>query len=389
MTNQVIFMKNRLRLTVALILSSMIFIPGLYAVEKKFFQDQRIFARAKVEKIERVEGDLNNPYDILVRIHLRVLDGVKKGETPVVEFKGDDNMPRDMFYEEGDTVFVGIAKTEGDGGVEYVLLYDIDNTGGIIVFAVILALAIIVVGRFRSVLSILSLLATVFLLFYILIPMTLKGYSPLPMAVGISLFAIIITIPIILGFQKKTVAAICGASSGVLIAMLLALLAGWIMRLSGIVTNEMMTVFYASSNDINLRGLVMSSIVISALGAIMDVCISIASATEEIFRVHPGLSFREAFKSILTVSSDMLGATVNTLMFAYVGGALPLVLMISMKYDPSMPVAMIFNNSPVLSDLVSSAVGCIGMFLSMPVTAIICIKLHGMNSENKPGRADK
>ena len=74
----------------------------------------------------------------------------------------------------------------------------------------------------------------------------------------------------------------------------------WIFRLTGIVTNEMMTVFYASSNDINLRGLVMSGIVISALGAIMDVCISIASATEEIFRVHPEISFKEAFKSIVT-----------------------------------------------------------------------------------------
>ncbi len=79
----------------------------------------------------------------------------------------------------------------------------------------------------------------------------------------------------------------------------------------------MMTVFYASSNDTQLRGLVMSGIVISALGAIMDVCISIASATEEIFRVHPEISFKEAFRSIVTVSSDMLGATVNTLMFAY------------------------------------------------------------------------
>jgi len=370
-------MINKVKIAAALMLSLVIFSSNLYAVEKNFFHDQRIFARAKVEKIERVEGDRNNPYDILVRIHLKILDGVKKGNTPVVEFKGEDNMPKDMFYQEGDTVFVGISKTEGDAEQEYVLLYDIDNTKGVIVFAVILVLAIVLVGRFRSVLSMLSLLATIFLLFYVLIPMTLKGYSPLPMAVGISLFAIVITIPIILGFQKKTLAAICGASSGVLIATMLALLAGWIMRLSGIVTNDMMTVFYASSADINLRSLVMSSIVISALGAIMDVCISIASATEEIFRVNPEISFKEAFKSIITVSSDMLGATVNTLMFAYVGGALPLVLMISMKYDPSMPIAMIFNNSPVLSDLVSSAVGCIGMFLSMPMTAIICIKLHG------------
>lgn len=369
-------MITKARITAAIFLISAICSPALNAVEKKHFDEQRTFARAKVEKIERVEGDANNPYDVLVRIHLKILDGKKKSEKHVVEFKGEDNMPREMFFRQGDVIFIGIAESKGGADQEYILLYDVDNSTGIYIFAAILAAAVILVGRLRGILSMLSLLTTIFLLFYILIPMTLKGDSPLPVAVIISLIAIIITIPIILGFQKKTAAAICGASSGVLIAAILALLAGWVFRLTGIVTNDMMTVFYASSNDINLRGLVMSSIVISALGAIMDVCISIASATEEIFNVHPGISFGAAFRSVLTVSSDMLGATVNTLMFAYVGSALPLVLMISMKFEPSMPVMMIFNNAPVLSDLVSSAVGCTGMFLSMPVTALICIKLH-------------
>lgn len=369
-------MLSKFRITAFFLLIALFFNGPLAAVEKKLYNDQRTFARASVEKIERIEGEENNPYDVLVRIHLKILDGAKKGQTPVVEFKGEDNMPKDMFYKAGDTVFIGIAKSGEDSEVEYILLYDIDNSKGIIIFALMLLFVVILVGRFRSVLSMLSLVATIFLLFYVLIPMTLKGSSPLPMATLISLIAIVITIPIILGFQKKTFAAICGAASGVVIATLLALFAGWIFRLTGIVTNEMMTVFYASSNDINLRGLVMSGIVISALGAIMDVCISIASATEEIFKLNPEISFKEAFKSIVTVSSDMLGATMNTLMFAYVGGALPLVLMIGMKYDPGMPIAMIFNNSPVLSELVSSVIGCIGMFLSMPATAIICIKLH-------------
>lgn len=369
-------MFSKIRITPLILLAVFFFSSTLFAVEKKIYDDRRTYARANVIKVERIAGEEDNPYDVLVRIHLEILDGVKKGETPVVEFKGEDNMPKDMFYKAGDTVFIGIAKTGQDSELEYILLYDVDNTKGIIIFALLLVLVVILVGRFRSVLSMLSLIATIILLFYVLIPMTLKGHSPLPMATLISLVAIVITIPIILGFQKKTFAAICGAASGVLISTLLALFAGWIFRLTGIVTNEMMTVFYASSNDINLRGLVMSGIVISALGAIMDVCISIASATEEIFRVHPEISFKEAFRSIVTVSSDMLGATVNTLMFAYVGGALPLVLMIGMKYDPGMPIAMIFNNSPVLSELVSSVIGCIGMFLSMPATAIICIKLH-------------
>ncbi len=221
-----------------------------------------------------------------------------------------------------------------------------------------------------------SLVATIVLIFFVLIPLTLQGRTPLPIAMGISVFAIFVTIPIILGFKKKTLAAILGASSGVSLATLLALLSGRLMHLSGIVTDEMLTVFYASFADVDLRSLALAGIVISALGAIMDVCISIASATEEIFRAHPEISIAKAFRAVFIVSADMMGATVNTLIFAYVGSALPLLLLIALRIEPGMPFWLTFNFTPVLSELVKSAVGCIGMFLSMPATAFFCIELH-------------
>jgi uncharacterized membrane protein len=358
------------------------FAAPLFAVEKKIFRDARNFARAEIVKIERSEPDENNPYNVDVNVHLKILDGEHKGESHLVTFGGDDNMPKDMFYRAGDVVFVGVLAAGGTEGIDYIHIYDVDNSAGIIFFGVLLLAAILLVGRIRGIMSILAFVATVFLIFYILIPMTLKGHSPLPVAVGICIAAIIITIPIILGFRKKTLAAIAGASSGILIATLLALTAGWIMRLTGIVTNEMMTVFYASVTDIDLRGLALSSIIIAALGAIMDVCISIASAAEEIFNVDPEISFGRAFKSVITVSSDMLGATLNTLLFAYVGTSLPLVLLIALKMEPGIPISMVLNYNPVLSELVKSAVGCIGMFLSMPATAIICIRLHGAGARS-------
>jgi uncharacterized membrane protein len=219
-------MFSKIRITPLILLGVFFFSSPLFAVEKMIYDDRRTYARANVIKVERIAGEEDNPYDVLVRIHLEILDGVKKGETPVVEFKGEDNMPKDMFYKAGDTVFIGIAKTGQDSELEYILLYDVDNTKGIIIFALLLVLVVILVGRFRSVLSMLSLIATIILLFYVLIPMTLKGHSPLPMATLISLVAIVITIPIILGFQKKPFAAICGAASGVLISTLLALFAG-------------------------------------------------------------------------------------------------------------------------------------------------------------------
>ncbi|MBN2077355.1 MAG: YibE/F family protein [Spirochaetes bacterium] len=374
-------MRSRAMLAIAALAAAFLMAAAgtSHARERKAYVDERHYARAKVERIERRTGHGGEPSQVEIKVHLRILGGEKKGQTHVASYFGEDDMPAGMFYREGDTVFIGISKMEGVDAVEYVSIYDVDNTAGIIVLAVLLILTIVIVGRLRGVLSMISLVATVILVFYILIPLTLEGRSPLPIAVVIALFSIVVTIPILLGFRKKTAAAILGASSGVLLATGLALFSGWIMHLSGIVTNEMMTVFYASAIDVDLRGLALAGIVIAALGAIMDVCISIASATEEIFRVHPQISVGEAFRSVFNVSSDILGATVNTLLFAYVGSALPMVLLIGMRIDPSMPFWLVFNYNPVLSELVKSAVGCIGMFLSMPVTAIICIEIHKRN----------
>ncbi len=344
--------------------------------ERTMYTDPRTYARAEIEKIERLNIGTQTLAQSEIRVHLRVLDGPNQGKRYISVYRGDDDMPKEMFYHQGDTVFIGISETEGADAVEYVSIYDVDNTRGIIILGILLVAAIVIVGRVRGALAMLSLVATIVLLFKVLIPKTLSGSSPLPIAVAISLLAIVITIPIILGFRRKTAAAILGASAGVLFATLLSLFSGWLMHLSGIVTNEMMTVFYASAVEINLHGLALAGMVIAALGAIMDVCISIASATEEIFRVHPEISVREAFRSVMTVSSDMLGATVNTLLFAYVGSALPLVLLIAMKLEPGMPFWLVFNYNPVLSELVKSAVGCMGMFLGMPATAFICIELH-------------
>ncbi|MCX7678986.1 MAG: YibE/F family protein [Spirochaetes bacterium] len=350
-------------------------IVNAFARERATHSDHREYTRARVEKIEKKKIEDSRSVEILV--HLTVLDGIRKGEKFVSVYRGEDDLPKEMFYRPGDRVFIGISKSDNVDEVEYVSIYDVDNTVGLTIILAMVTITIIAVGRLRGALSIFSIILSVVLIFYILIPMTLRGQSPLPIAVVISLFAIITTIPIILGFTRKTLAAILGASSGVILATLLSIFAGWLMHLSGIVTNEMLTVFYASGVEIDLRSLALSGIVIAALGAIIDVCISIASATEEIFRIHPGISPTEAFKSVLTVSSDILGATVNTLLFAYVGSALPVVLLIAMRLEPGMPIMLVFNYNPVLSELVKSAIGCIGMFLSMPATAFICIELHG------------
>ncbi|MDY6934717.1 MAG: YibE/F family protein [Spirochaetota bacterium] len=354
--------------------------PGKLLGINSHYHDERIYTRAEIIKIDKIPIE-----DTMIetRIHLRIMDGVYKGETKTAIFKGENDLPKGMHYQKGNILFIGISAKSHDSEVEYISLYDLDNTAGIIIMSIFLALTILIIGRLKGFFSLIALIVTVLLIFYIFIPLTLKGYPSLIVAVIISVISITITLPIIAGIRLKTLAAIIGASSGIVISTALALLFGWIMHLSGIVSNEMLTVFYASDIEIDLRSIALSSMIIAALGAIMDVCISISSSTAEIFNANPEISEKEAFRSVLTIGTDILGSMVNTLILAYVGSSLSLILLISMRLEPGMPLWMIFNYNPVLSELVKSAVGSIGMFLCVPITALISVRLYKKGEVNK------
>lgn len=360
-----------------LIISIILFSTNmLFSQDNLSFHDERIYTKAEIIKIEKNPVSDDKQSLLETKIYLKILDGELKGEIKTATFKGEDDLPKDMNYETGDKIFIGISTVGYENPVEYVSLYDIDNTSGIIIMAVLLILTILIIGRLKGIFSLLSLLITILFLFFIFIPLTLKGFPPLPIAIIISIASIIITLPIIAGIKLKTLSAIIGASAGIIIATLLALLFGWIMHLSGIVPNEMLTVFYAAGTEIDLRSIALSGMIIAALGAIMDVCISIASSTSEIFNANPSISEKDAIKSVLNIGTDILASMVNTLILAYVGSSMSLILLIALRIDPGMPVWMIFNYNPVLSELIKSAVGSIGMFLCVPITAIVSVKIH-------------
>lgn len=349
----------------------------VFSENVKDYYDDRTYTRAEIIDIVKKEVQKNQAIKLLeTHIYLKILDGDYKDQIKTAVFGGESDLPAELTYKKGDKVFIGIAPAAEEGSTEFISLYDIDNTRSIIVMFVLLVAAIIGVGRLKGIASLIALIITIILVFVLLIPFTLKGYPPLPMAVFISIISIVITLPIIAGFQKKTLAAILGASLGIIFASLLAVGFGMIMNLSGIITNEMLAVFFASDITIDLRGLVLSGMIIAALGAIMDICISIASSTNEIFRANPAISEKEAFASVLNIGTDILGSMVNTLILAYVGSSLSLILWISMRLHPGMPFWMVLNYNPVLSEIVKSIVGSIGMFICIPLTAFIAIKLH-------------
>jgi len=361
--------------------------PAVLKAEK--YQDlDRIYTRAEITAIEEHTVDRGSGLKLKETwIMLKILDGELKGSVKKAVFGGENDMPRDMQYRIGQKVFIGIARAGYESSTEYISLYDIDNTLYIIILVLLMVLAIVGIGRIKGFTSLIALCISILLFFMVLIPATLKGYPPLPIAVGLSILSILITLPLIAGLRLKTLAAILGASGGIILASFLALLFGSLMHLSGLVTNDMLTVFYASDVSIDLRGLALSGMIIAALGAVMDICISISSSAAEIYRANPNIPEKKAFSSVLTIGTDILGSMVNTLILAYVGSSMSLILLIAMKLKPEMPFTLILNYNPVLGEIIKSVIGSLGMFLSIPLTAWIAVKLYSrsthMRNKNK------
>ncbi len=130
------------------------------------YDDERIFTRARITKIEklRIAGDDNYPlYE--TKIHVTILDGALKGQTKIATFRGEHDLPKDMFYKKGDVVFIGISKTGLENTPEYISLYDIDNSTMILILLVMLILSVIVIGKVKGFFSLMALLITILLLF--------------------------------------------------------------------------------------------------------------------------------------------------------------------------------------------------------------------------------
>lgn len=361
--------------TVLLLL--ILFLSNPLSAQEGAYNDYMTYAKAKITDIQIHEID--NPQGIPLTetwILLKILDGDLKGEIKKAVFSGENELPEEMRYKKGDRIFIGISGIGAEGSTEYISIYDMDNTKSLVVLLILMVVIIIFVGKLKGFASLLALLATIALLFFVFIPATLKGYPSLPVAIGIAIISIIITLPIVAGFKLKTLAAVLGAIFGILFASILAYIFGSIMHLAGIISNEMLTVYYASNIRIDMKGLVLSGMIIAALGAIMDVCISIASSTAEIYKANPNIDAKQAYKSVLNIGTDILGTMVNTLILAYVGSSLGLILFISIRLQPEMSFWMIMNYNLILGEIVKSAIGSIGLFISIPITAIISVKIY-------------
>lgn len=239
--------------------------------------------------------------------------------------------------------------------------------------AALFILCLLAVGRIKGLKSLVALVFTGIMLLFLMVPRILAGHSPIITAIITAALAVTASFYILSGWAKKTLGAILGTVAGVVIAGTLSYMVGQMAHLSGItMENAEQLLLVADHTGLQVRGLMFAAILIASLGAIMDVGMSISSAATELHLVNPRLTARELFAAAMNVGTDIIGTMANTLILAFAGGMLNLIIVMT-SYNVSY---MQFSNMDIIViEVIQALAGSIGIVLTVPITAVIAVIL--------------
>ncbi len=352
-------------LLLLIILASTVFAQG------ESFQEIKV--RAEVLSVEDSGESSSIYFETIEIIEVRVIEsGPFQGEVYTVENAKTGNLGMDLTVSPGDNVIL-LVHTE-DGIVIDTYIEDHYRMPMIYFLAGIFILLVLVIGRMKGLRSLITLVITIGLTIIVLVPQAIQGRNPVLLSIVISVLAIISTFLIVGGVNKKSLVAILGTSGGIVLSGLLAAFFINFGNLSGMSLQESQMLAYAPGDVIyDFRGLLLASIIIGALGAIMDIGISIASSMHEIKERAPEISRAELWRSGLNIGQDVMGTMVNTLILAYTGASLP-ILMIFKVYD--MPLTTVLNMDLMATEVVRALAGSIGLIMCIPLTAAIATLLY-------------
>lgn len=357
------------KLVVILFLLIGIFTPALGEEKAVLKSETGIVENIKYEDMESInQGEQTTKQEVTVK----VLTGDFKGTERIIDNMLTGNPAYDINLSKGDKVILHleqISETVTSPNDVNIYIADIQRQNEIWIFAGIFCLLLLFIGRKKGFTSIISILSTVGLIFFMLMPMILSGFCPIASAVLVGILSTIITIYLVGGFNSKSSSAIIGTSISLICAGALSIIAIYFAHLTGFAGEENMFL-YTARPDLSFTGILSASMIIAALGALMDTAVSIASTINEIYETDKNLSIKQLFNSGMNVGKDIIGTMSNTLILVYLGSSLPLVLL-----SNNIDLNKFFNLNQVATEILSALIGSIAILACVPITAIIAAYL--------------
>ena len=274
--------------------------------------------------------------------------------------------------EVGDGVTLTI-KTHQDGE-HTATVYEFNRIPILGVIIAIFFIVVVIIGGRTGLKSLIGLVFTLVCLFSILIPLIIKGVQPIPVTFAMCAYIALVCFTILGGVHRKTISAFLGTVSGALFAMIFGLVTQYFAKIDGLRLEDAEPLIQLKYNggNVYIRGLLVASIIICALGAVMDVAMSISSALEEVHAANPSFGRNELFRSGMNIGRDMVGTMTNTLILAFLGGEFTLMIFL---YARDLTFYHMFSTAFISIETISGISSSIGMVLAIPLTAFISASL--------------
>ena len=317
------------------------------------------------EDFENAEGRRVGDQDL----EIRILSGDHKDEIMTVT-----NYMSALFnvdVQQGDRIIVRIMTDENGSYYASVFNYDrgIVLGGFLLVFFILLA----ALGGKKGLGALAGLLLTLGCIWFILIPCLLRGVPAIPVTIAVSAVSAAAGLIFLNGYSKKTFCAVCGCVGGVLAAGIAAAVAGTLSPMNGFNMQEAENlILYGADEGLKVSGLLVCGVLISALGAVMDVALGIASSVWEMKKQNPDASAGSLFRSGMQIGKDAMGTMANTLILAFAGSSLNMLILVQ-TYD--IPFLQLINTDSIALEVVQSVAGSVGILLTVPLVAFISARL--------------
>lgn len=345
------------------IISSFFVVPYTGLAQEVFNENQGVWhgrvAGVIDEEVRVVPG--TNTEHLYQTLEVEVLDGPEEGRFIIIENDYLELSEGDKFYFRHD-VYI-------DGSQSYGVI-NIDRKTPLFFLIGLFILAVIVFGGWQGVRSLFALAGSFFAIFYILMPGILGGWSPVLASVLVASVILFAAIFFTHGFNRESVVAYSGTMIAVFLTSLFAIFSVKLTGLSGFASEASTYLNFNTNGSLDFTALLLGAMIIGVLGVLDDISVTQAAVVTELYNSNSSLSRSEVYRKALRVGREHVGALVNTLVLAYAGASLPLLLHF---YTASSSLSMSLNTELFATEIVRTIVGSVGLILAVPIVTFLAV----------------
>ena len=313
---------------------------------------------------------------------VEIISGIFKGRTAEAVNMLTGSLEQDKLFSIGDKAYV-VVSYSGDEILSVTMIDHYRLNREIVLAAVFAAVLIIFAGK-TGIRSVLSFILTVLSIWKLIVPLYLKGFNPIITGGLVTIFIAIMIVTLVYGFGRRALAAVLGITGGIAVTCITGIIFTDTFKIHGAVMSYSESLLYSGFQDLNLTQIFMASIFIGSAGAVIDLAVDITSAVSEVVDKKPDISNIDAIKSGLTVGRAAMGTITTTLLLAYSGSCIAL-LMVFMAQGT--PIGNILNYKYIAAEIVHTIVGCFGLVCVAPLTAVTSGSLLTAKSNKTTGKS--